>query len=116
MCSKLIPKSVIKKHLEKGNIKRKQGISLTTNPKMVYESDKGDNFFKYRYNIRLDKNDPYLYADDKFNNMLENYNKTFDLKGRTFKWFFYNDSLDYISVSEWDNKLCEFTDGSIIRI
>lgn len=107
--SKLIPKLGVRKHLGQGNTTRKKVTILTTNPSMIYEDDDGDNFFKYRYTIKLDGNDPYLHVDNKFNNMLEKHIKDFDLKRDTFKWFFYEDLLDYISISEWDEKLYKFS-------
>ena len=109
-CSKLIPKLGEKRHLGEGKITGKKVTFLTTNPSMFFENDNGGNFFKYRYIIKLDRNDTYLHADDKFNNMLEKYNKTFGSKCGTFKWFFYDNPLDYISISEWNEKLYKFSE------
>lgn len=107
-CSKLIPKISSKRHEGEGENKGKKITLLTTNPSMFFDNDNGGNFFKYRYVVKLDKNDPYLRADDKFNNMLEGYNKTVGSKGGTFKWFFYYNPIDYVSISEWNEKLCKF--------
>lgn len=106
----LIPKFGAKRRLGEGKTKGKKVTFLTTNPSMFYEDDNGGNFFKYRYIIKLDKDDPYLHADDKFNNMLEKYNKTFGSKRGTSKWFFYDKPLDYIAISEWNKKLSKFTE------
>lgn len=107
--SKLIPELGARRRLGEGNTTGKKVTFLTTNPNMLYEDDNGGNFFKYRYIIKLDGNDPYLHADNKFNNMLEKYNKTFGSKCGTFKWFFYDNPLDYIAISEWDEKLYKFS-------
>ncbi|WP_041710768.1 hypothetical protein [Clostridium pasteurianum] len=106
--SRLVPKSELKSHLGEEKSTGKKMMILTTNPNIFYENDNGGNFFKYRYIVKLDKNDPYLHADDKFNNMMEKYNKAFGSKRAAFKWFFYDNALDYISISEWNKKLCRF--------
>lgn len=108
--SKLIPKLEPRGHLGKEKITGKKITILTNKPNMFYENDNGGNFFKYRYVVKLDANDPCLHADDKFNNMLEKYNKAFGSKCATFKWFFYDNPLDYSSISQWDKKLCKFSD------
>lgn len=107
--SKLIPTLGSRGYIGKGKTVEKKITILTTNPNMFYENGDGDNFFKYRYIVNLDGNDPYLHADDKFNNMLEKYTKTFGSK-YTFKWFFYDNLLNYSSISEWDKGLCKFSD------
>ena len=106
--SKLIPSVGAKRKLGKEKIIEKKVTFLTTNPNMFFEDFGGGNFYKYRYILKLDKDDPYPHADDKFNNMLEKYNKTFGSKSGTFKWFFYDNPLDYVSMSEWNEKLCKF--------
>ena len=108
--SKLIPKLGTRRQLRKGKTIVKKVTFLTTNPNMFYDNDDGGNFFKYRYILKLDTDDPNLHADDKFNNMLDTYNKTFGSNSGTFKWFFYDNPLGYISMSEWDGKLCKFSE------
>ncbi|WP_010235136.1 hypothetical protein [Clostridium arbusti] len=106
--NKIIPKSAAKRQLAEGKTTREKITILTTNPHMFYENDNGDNFFKYRYIVKLDGNDPYLHADDKFNGMMEKYNKAFNSKRSAFKWFFYENPLEYTSISEWDKELSKF--------
>ncbi|UZW14919.1 hypothetical protein OSC52_03485 [Clostridium pasteurianum] len=105
---RLIPNLSSKRQLTEGNTTKEKITILTTNPNMFYENDNGDNFFKYRYIVKLDENDPYLHADDKFNGMLEKHNRSFHSKRVAFKWFFYENPLDYSAISEWDKKLCKF--------
>lgn len=107
--SKLIPQSGEKRHLGDSKTIGKKVTFLTTNPNMFYENDNGGNFFEYRYILNIDKNDPHLYVDDKFNNMLEKFNRTFGSRRGTFKWFFYDNPLDYICISKWNEKLCRFS-------
>ncbi|AKN29781.1 hypothetical protein Ccar_02520 [Clostridium carboxidivorans P7] len=107
--SKLIPQAGEKRHLGKSKSIGKKVTFLTTNPNMFYENDNGGNFFEYRYILNIDKNDPHLYADDKFNNMMEKFNRTFGSRRGVFKWFFYDSPLDYICISKWNEKLCRFS-------
>lgn len=86
-----------------------KGLSLTNNPNVFFENEDGSNFYKYRYRIKLDRNSPYLHSDDKFNIMLKRYNRAFKSKRAVSKWFFYNNSLEYVGVSEWNSKLAKFS-------
>ena len=106
--NKLYPDLGTKRYLSSGKKTEKKVTLLTNNPNMYFDNDEGGNFFRYRYSIKLDHKDPSLHADVKFNNMLSNYNQTFGSKKGTFKWFFYENTLDYVSISEWDGNLSKF--------
>ncbi len=105
---RLVPELGEKRRFGKENITGKKVLFLTTNPQMFLENEDGSNFFQYRYSIELDGNNPYLHSDDKFNDMLQYHNEAFKLKHAISKWFFYDNSLDYIAISRWDNELCKF--------
>jgi len=106
--SKLTPELGEKRHLGGSKITGEKVTFLTTNPSLSLEIGNGDNFFKYRYVVKIEKDDPYLHADDKFNDMLENHIKEFELECDIHKWFFYDKTLDYKTVSEWNVKLSGF--------
>lgn len=107
--SKLIPKLEKKKDISEKNVKSKDAIFLTTNPDTIYDHDTGDNFFKYRYTVNIDKDDQQLYTDSKFNKVMKAFDKNFKSGNSVCSCFYYTSSLDYTFISEWDKKLCKFS-------
>lgn len=106
--NRLIPEMGEKRHLGKSKVTGKKVTFLTTNPKLFLETVDGDNFFKFRYIVKLRKDDPYLHSDDRFNRMLEKHIIAFELKCDIPKWYFYDNPIDRFTVAEWDVDLESF--------